>query len=60
MSVVECSDVSCEHAATQGGIFTVQPNGLTPTHAIYYACDGHAGTLSAALETWPVAKGGAR
>lgn len=51
---IDCQHMPCPNAATTGGIVTVQPNGLTSSHATYYACDDHPGVLAKALETWPV------
>lgn len=51
---IECVRPFCQEPATKGGVFTVQPNGMSPTHATYYACDGHTEALAGALETWPV------
>ena len=50
--MILCSRVACEEAATRGGLLIFQPNGLTATHAVYYACDEHGGTLADAVETW--------
>ncbi len=55
---IECVRPFCRKPATRGGIFTVQPNGMTPTHATYYACADHAGLLDGSLETWQVADDG--
>lgn len=54
---IECTQASCREPATRGGIFTVQPNGMTPTHATYYACEAHPELLDGALETWQVTGG---
>lgn len=51
---IECVRPFCQEPATTGGIFTVQPNGMAPTHVTYYACDDHPGLLDGALETWSV------
>lgn len=51
---IECVQAFCREPATRGGIFPVQPNGMTPTHATYYACAGHGELLDGALETWQV------
>lgn len=51
---IKCTRPFCQEPATRGGVFTVQPNGMTPTHATYYACANHPELLDGALETWPV------
>lgn len=52
--LIECTRASCREPATTGGIFLVQPNGMNPTHATYYACEAHPELLDGALETWQV------
>lgn len=56
-SPIVCQHAACNTPATTGGIVTVQPNGLAPTHATYYACGDHPDILTDALETWPVRTG---
>lgn len=51
---IECTQAFCREPAVRGGIFTVQPNGMSPTHATYYACTDHPELLDGALETWQV------
>lgn len=53
--MIECAYLNCAEPASLGGLFHVQPNGMHPGAAVYYACDVHKDTLRDALQTWPVA-----
>ena len=53
--MIFCEHIPCEAPAVRGGLLVVQPNGLTPTHAVYYACGDHGSILADAVDVWPVA-----
>ena len=47
-----CDFLGCEHLSAHGAIFTMQPNGMRPTHAVYYWCAAHDHLADGALNTW--------